>query len=184
MPGRMYLLDHWDSLPWLLSAFQIPRRHYGQAQAANVRPCRVQPCSINLCFHFELESNRSTKSNQMHRHSATWNIHLCIIMNLCIMLNFYKNLPIDIMIYPFAQIIRKTEVYLVEGYIVISSRFLRWNDENIPIVVWKRYAVQHIRTRCHLHRRCLPTKCFSAMMSPCDMFHCYLSVRMIVRWFS
>ena len=46
MPGRMYLLDHCDSLPWLLSAFQIPRRHHGQAQAANVRQYRIQPCSI------------------------------------------------------------------------------------------------------------------------------------------
>ena len=52
MSGRMYLLDHCDSLPWLLSAFQIPRRHHGQAQAANVRPCCVQHCSIDLCFNF------------------------------------------------------------------------------------------------------------------------------------
>ena len=52
MPGRMYLLDHCDFLPWLLSAFQIPRRHYEQAQAANVRPCCVQHCSIDLCFNF------------------------------------------------------------------------------------------------------------------------------------
>ena len=180
MSGRMYHLDHWDSLPWLLSAFQIPRRHHGQAQAANVRQCCVQHCSINLCFHFELESNRSTKSNPKHRHSVTWNIRLCIIINLCIMLNFYINLPID----DLSFCTDHSKDRLVEGYIVISSRFLRWNDDIIPIVVWKRYAVQHIRTRCHLHRRCLPTKCFTAMMSPCDMFHCYLSVRMIVRWFS